>query len=42
MSNKRITKRSESFSKWYLDVVDQAGLAENSSVRGAMVSKPHG
>ena len=42
MSNKRITKRSESFSKWYLDIVEQAELAENSAVRGAMVIKPHG
>lgn len=42
MSNKGITKREEDYSKWYLDVVDQADLAENSSVRGAMVIKPHG
>ena len=42
MGNKVITKREEDYSKWYLDVVDQADLAENSSVRGAMVIKKHG
>ena len=42
MSNKGITKREEDYSKWYLDIVDQADLAENSAVRGAMVIKPHG
>ncbi|HEC64660.1 MAG TPA: proline--tRNA ligase [bacterium] len=39
---KGITKRSEDYSKWYLDIVKQAELAENSSVRGAMVIKPYG
>jgi prolyl-tRNA synthetase len=38
----KITKRSEDYSEWYLDVVKQAGLAENSDVRGCMVIKPHG
>ena len=28
--------------QWYLDIVKQAGLAENSDVRGCMVIKPHG
>lgn len=42
MSNKGITKREDNYSKWYLDVVEQADLAENSAVRGAMVIKPHG
>src|SRR5207244_3632471 len=27
---------------WYLDIVQHAGLAENSDVRGCMVIKPHG
>jgi len=42
MNKKGITTREEDYSKWYLDIVDQADLAENSSVRGAMVIKPHG
>ncbi|MDX9739331.1 MAG: aminoacyl--tRNA ligase-related protein, partial [Candidatus Dojkabacteria bacterium] len=42
MSNKGITPRSESYSKWYLDIVEKAQLAENSSVRGCMVIKPYG
>ncbi|MCS6977737.1 MAG: proline--tRNA ligase [Gemmatales bacterium] len=37
-----ITKRSEDYSQWYLDIVHGAGLAENSDVRGCMVIKPHG
>ncbi|KUK67039.1 MAG: Proline--tRNA ligase, partial [candidate division WS6 bacterium 36_33] len=31
---KGITPREESYSKWYLDIVEQAELAENSPVRG--------
>jgi prolyl-tRNA synthetase len=38
----KITKREADYSRWYLDVVQQAGLAENSDVRGCMVIKPHG
>ncbi len=38
----KITKRGDDYSKWYLDIVNQAGLAENSAVRGCMVIKPHG
>ncbi len=30
------------YSQWYLDIVNRAGLAENSDVRGCMVIKPHG
>jgi prolyl-tRNA synthetase len=37
-----ITKRADDYSKWYLDIVQDAGLAENSDVRGCMVIKPHG
>lgn len=37
-----ITKRSEDFSEWYLDVIREADLSENSSVRGCMVIKPYG
>lgn len=39
---KGITKRSEDYSKWYLDIVEKADLAENSPVRGCMVIKPYG
>jgi prolyl-tRNA synthetase len=39
---KGITKRSEDFSQWYLDIVEAADLAENSVVRGCMVIKPNG
>src|SRR5438876_5513457 len=37
-----ITKRGDDYSQWYLDIVQRAGLAENSDVRGCMVIKPHG
>ena len=39
---KEITPRSEDYSKWYLDIVKKAGLADNSAVRGCMVIKPTG
>jgi prolyl-tRNA synthetase len=39
---KGITPRKESYSKWYLDIIEQADLAENSPVRGCMVIKPYG
>jgi prolyl-tRNA synthetase len=38
----KITKRSDDYSQWYLDIVQRAGLAENSAVRGCMVIKPNG
>lgn len=38
----RITPRHEDYSKWYLDVIKTADLAENSDVRGCMVIKPYG
>jgi prolyl-tRNA synthetase len=41
-ADRRITPRSEDYSQWYLDIVNRAGLAENSDVRGCMVIKPHG
>ena len=40
--SKKITKRSENFSKWYNDIIIHADLAENSGVRGCMVIKPYG
>ncbi len=41
MGNK-ITPREENYSKWYNDIVSEAGLAESSDVRGCMVIKPYG
>src|SRR5271157_3474228 len=38
----QITPRAKDYSQWYLDVVQHAGLAANSDVRGCMVIKPHG
>jgi prolyl-tRNA synthetase len=37
-----ITPRAKNYSDWYLDIVKQAGLADNSDVRGCMVIKPTG
>jgi prolyl-tRNA synthetase len=37
-----ITKRSEDFSQWYLDVVARAELADYSPVKGCMVIRPYG
>ena len=39
---KKITPRSVDYSKWYNDIVSEAGLAESSDVRGCMVIKPYG
>jgi prolyl-tRNA synthetase len=39
---KRITPRAEDYSRWYLDVVREAALADHSAVRGCMVIKPNG
>ena len=37
-----ITKRSDDYSRWYLDVIREAELADNSPVRGCMVIRPNG
>ena len=37
-----ITPRSQDFSKWYLDVVRRAELADHSPVKGCMVIRPYG
>ncbi len=42
MAAEKITTRASDYSQWYLDIVNRAGLAENSDVRGCMVIKPHG
>tara|TARA_B100000575_G_C23143582_1_gene666603 strand:+ start:16815 stop:18293 length:1479 start_codon:yes stop_codon:yes gene_type:complete len=41
MGNK-ITSRKQNYSKWYNDIIAEAGLAESSDVRGCMVIKPYG
>ena len=39
---KGIPTRAEDYSQWYIELVKQADLAENSDVRGCMVIKPYG
>ncbi len=39
---KEFSTREENYSKWYNDIVQRAGLAESSAVRGCMVIKPYG
>ena len=39
---KKITPRSNDYSKWYNDIISEADLAESSDVRGCMVIKPYG
>jgi len=38
----KITKRSEDFSCWYLDVIAAADMADYAPVKGCMVIKPYG
>jgi prolyl-tRNA synthetase len=42
MSTTPLPTQADDFPAWYGEVVRRAGLAENSSVRGAMVIKPYG
>jgi prolyl-tRNA synthetase len=42
MSEKNITKRSEDYSQWYLDVIEAADLADYGPVKGTMIIKPYG
>ena len=39
---KKLTSRSEDYSKWYNDIVVDADLAQHSDVKGCMVIKPYG
>lgn len=41
-NNQKITSLSEDFSQWYLDIIEKAGLAEYSAVKGCMIIKPYG
>jgi len=38
----KITKRSEDYSEWYLDIVTRAEMADYAPVRGCMVVRPWG
>tara|TARA_R110002050_G_scaffold83416_11_gene178468 strand:+ start:15278 stop:16756 length:1479 start_codon:yes stop_codon:yes gene_type:complete len=40
--SKKLTTRTEDYSKWYNELVVKADMAENSAVRGCMVIKPYG
>ncbi len=42
MANKEITSREDDYSKWYIDIVQKANLADYSAVKGCMVIKPWG
>ena len=39
---KKLTPRSEDYSKWYNEIVFDADLAQHSDVKGCMVIKPYG
>jgi prolyl-tRNA synthetase len=39
---KKITQKSEDFSKWYVEVVQKAELADYTPMKGMMVIRPHG
>jgi len=39
---KNLTPRASDYSQWYNELVELAGLAEHSPVRGCMVIKPYG
>lgn len=41
-SSGRITKREEDYSRWYLDVIASAELADYAPVKGCMVIRPNG
>jgi prolyl-tRNA synthetase len=42
VSTSVLSSQATDLPAWYGEVVRRAGLAENSSVRGAMVIKPYG
>jgi prolyl-tRNA synthetase len=39
---KQITKKSEDFSRWYIDIIKKAELADYSPMKGMMVIRPYG
>ncbi|PIE35313.1 proline--tRNA ligase [candidate division KSB3 bacterium] len=42
MAKQKITKQGEDFSKWYIDTVLSADMADYAPVKGCMVVKPYG
>lgn len=38
----QLVKKSEDFSKWYVDVIIKSGLADYAPVKGCMIFKPYG
>lgn len=42
MSEEGVTPRSEDYSRWYLDVIREAELADYGPVRGTMIIRPYG
>ncbi len=42
MAKQRLAKQSEDFSKWYIDTVLSAEMADYAPVKGCMVIKPYG
>ena len=40
--SKGLTTRAEDYNRWYQEVITNAGLIDNSPVRGCMVFRPHG
>lgn len=38
----KIARRDEDYSRWYLDIVERAKLAEESGIRGCMIIRPEG
>lgn len=41
-TKKTLTKKSENISQWYLDVIDQAQLADYGPAKGTMIIRPYG
>ncbi|KAI5347090.1 hypothetical protein L3X38_014969 [Prunus dulcis] len=42
VQDRGVTPRSQDFNAWYLDVIEQAKLADYGPVRGTMVIRPYG
>jgi len=42
MQKKFLTKKSDDMSKWYGEIIDKAGMAEQSPVKGCIIIKPYG
>ncbi|MBL8881327.1 MAG: hypothetical protein JNG88_19680, partial [Phycisphaerales bacterium] len=38
----KITKRSQDYSQWYVDIIMQAQLADYAPVKGCMIIRPNG